>query len=38
MGFGSAVVRDTKRNVNFSGTDPRVDGAAVPEQRAITAR
>jgi gamma-glutamyltranspeptidase/glutathione hydrolase len=32
MGFGSAVVRDTKRQVNFSGTDPRVDGAAAPEQ------
>ncbi|MCX6592951.1 MAG: gamma-glutamyltransferase [Acidobacteria bacterium] len=31
MGFGSAVQRDTKRNVNFSGTDPRVDGAAIPE-------
>lgn len=38
MGFGSAVVRDTKRNVNFSGTDPRVDGAAVPEQPALRAR
>lgn len=32
MGFGSAVVRDTKRGVNFSGTDPRVDGAAIPQQ------
>ncbi len=32
MGFGSAVMRDTKRQVNFSGTDPRVDGAAIPEQ------
>jgi gamma-glutamyltranspeptidase/glutathione hydrolase len=36
MGFGSAVIRDTKRQVNFSGTDPRVDGAAIPEQPAIT--
>jgi gamma-glutamyltranspeptidase / glutathione hydrolase len=35
MGFGSAVVRDTKRQVNFSGTDPRVDGAAIPEQPRI---
>jgi len=35
MGFGSAVVRDLKRAVNFSGTDPRVDGAAVPEQPSI---
>lgn len=32
MGFGSAVVRDVKRAVNLSGTDPRVDGAAIPEQ------
>jgi gamma-glutamyltranspeptidase/glutathione hydrolase len=32
MGFGSAVVRDTKRGVNLAGTDPRVDGAAIPEQ------
>lgn len=32
MGFGSAVVRDTRRQVNLSGTDPRVDGAAIPEQ------
>jgi gamma-glutamyltranspeptidase/glutathione hydrolase len=31
MGFGSAVQRDEKRKVNFSGTDPRVDGAAIPE-------
>ncbi len=35
MGFGSAVQRDTKRNVNFSGTDPRVDGAAIPESPAF---
>ncbi len=39
MGFGSAVVRDTKRKVNFAGTDPRVDGAAIPEQPVLrTAR
>ncbi|MDX2178304.1 MAG: gamma-glutamyltransferase [Bryobacteraceae bacterium] len=38
MGFGSAVVRDTKRQVNFSGTDPRVDGAAVPEQPSFLKR
>ena len=30
--FGSAVVRDTKRKVNFAATDPRVDGAAIPEE------
>ncbi len=38
MGFGSAVVRDTRRAVNFSGTDPRVDGAAIPEQPDYTKR
>jgi gamma-glutamyltranspeptidase/glutathione hydrolase len=38
MGFGSAVVRDTKRQVNFSGTDPRVDGAAIPEHPPLTSR
>ncbi len=32
MGFGSAVIRDTKRGVNFAATDPRVDGAAIPEE------
>lgn len=32
MGFGSAVIRDSKRNVNFAATDPRVDGAAIPEE------
>jgi hypothetical protein len=31
MGFGSAVMRDEKLKVNFSGTDPRVDGAAIPQ-------
>jgi gamma-glutamyltranspeptidase/glutathione hydrolase len=34
MGFGSAVVHDRRRGVNFSGTDPRVDGAAIPEHPA----
>jgi gamma-glutamyltranspeptidase/glutathione hydrolase len=38
MGFGSAVVRDTLRTVNFSGTDPRVDGAAIPEQPVVRVR
>ena len=38
MGFGSAVVRDTRRAVNFAGTDPRVDGAAIPEQPDYTKR
>jgi gamma-glutamyltranspeptidase/glutathione hydrolase len=31
MGFGSTVMRDEKKKVNFSGTDPRVDGAAIAE-------
>ncbi|MDX2268816.1 MAG: gamma-glutamyltransferase [Bryobacter sp.] len=31
MGFGSAVQRDEKKKVNLSGTDPRVDGAAIPQ-------
>jgi gamma-glutamyltranspeptidase/glutathione hydrolase len=35
MGFGSAVVRDGKRKVNFAGTDPRIDGAAAPEQPRV---
>lgn len=34
FGFGSAVVRDTRRQVNFAGTDPRVDGAAALEMPA----
>lgn len=38
MGFGSAVVRDLKRGVNFSGTDPRVDGAAIPEHPPVGVR
>jgi gamma-glutamyltranspeptidase/glutathione hydrolase len=32
MGFGSAVVRDTKRKINYAATDPRVDGAAILEE------
>ncbi len=35
MGFGSAVLRDGKRKVNFAGADPRIDGAATPEQPRI---
>lgn len=38
MGFGSAVVRDTKRSVNFAAADPRFDGAAVPEQPNFAAK
>ncbi len=32
MGNGEAVMRDAKRGVNFAGSDPRTDGAAMPEQ------
>src|SRR5664279_2786302 len=34
MGNGEAVMRDAKRGVNFAGSDPRTDGAAIPEQPA----
>src|SRR6202167_4146647 len=32
VGNGEAVMRDAKRGVNFAGSDPRTDGAAIPEQ------
>jgi gamma-glutamyltranspeptidase / glutathione hydrolase len=32
VGQGEAVVRDTKRNVNFAGADPRSDGEAIPQE------
>jgi gamma-glutamyltranspeptidase/glutathione hydrolase len=31
VGQGNAVMRDAKRNVNFAGSDPRCDGAAIPQ-------
>lgn len=31
VGQGEAVMRDAKRNVNFAGSDPRCDGAAIPQ-------
>jgi gamma-glutamyltranspeptidase/glutathione hydrolase len=31
VGQGEAVVRDNKREVNFAGSDPRSDGAAIPQ-------
>jgi hypothetical protein len=31
MGGGQAVVRDSGTKVNSAGSDPRKDGAAVPE-------
>jgi gamma-glutamyltranspeptidase / glutathione hydrolase len=36
MGNGEAVMRDAKRGVNFAGSDPRTDGAAIPEQPHVT--
>jgi len=38
MGNGEAVMRDAKRGVNFAGSDPRTDGAAIPEQPPVTAQ
>uniref|UniRef100_Q01ZL9 Glutathione hydrolase proenzyme n=1 Tax=Solibacter usitatus (strain Ellin6076) TaxID=234267 RepID=Q01ZL9_SOLUE len=32
MGNGEAVMRDAKRGVNFGASDPRTDGAAIPQQ------
>jgi gamma-glutamyltranspeptidase/glutathione hydrolase len=32
VGQGEAVVRETKRNVNFAGADPRSDGEAIPQE------
>ncbi len=31
VGQGEAVMRDEKRGVNFAGSDPRCDGAAIPQ-------
>ncbi len=31
MGGGQAVMRDSKRKVNYAGSSPRKDGAAIPE-------
>src|SRR4051812_17310058 len=35
VGNGEAVMRDAKRGVNFGASDPRTDGAAIPEQPAV---
>ncbi len=37
MGNGEAVMRDAKRGVNFAGSDPRTDGAAIPAAAARAA-
>jgi gamma-glutamyltranspeptidase/glutathione hydrolase len=35
VGQGDAVVRDSRRNVNFAGADPRSDGEAIPQEPNI---
>ncbi len=35
VGQGEAVVRDSKRQVNFAGSDPRCDGAAIPQSPIV---
>ena len=35
VGQGEAVMRDSKRNVNFAGSDPRCDGEAIPQNPVI---
>jgi len=37
MGNGEAVMRDGRRGVNFGASDPRTDGAAIPEQPVVPA-
>jgi len=37
MGNGEAVMRDASKKVNFGASDPRTDGAAIPEHPAIKA-
>jgi gamma-glutamyltranspeptidase/glutathione hydrolase len=36
VGQGEAVVRDSKRNVNFAGSDPRCDGEAIPQSPPLS--
>jgi gamma-glutamyltranspeptidase/glutathione hydrolase len=35
VGQGEAVVRDSKRKVNFAGSDPRCDGEAIPQSPPV---
>ena len=35
VGQGEAVMRDGKRAVNFAGSDPRCDGAAIPQSPPV---
>jgi gamma-glutamyltranspeptidase/glutathione hydrolase len=37
MGNGEAVMRDSKRSVNFGASDPGTDSAAIPQQPNVTA-
>jgi gamma-glutamyltranspeptidase/glutathione hydrolase len=37
MGNGESVMRDARRGVNFGASDPRTDGAAIPEQPKVEA-
>ena len=32
MGCGQAILHDSKTGLNFGASDPRADGAAIPEQ------
>ena len=35
VGQGEAVMRDARRQVNFAGSDPRCDGAAIPQSPPV---
>jgi gamma-glutamyltranspeptidase / glutathione hydrolase len=36
MGRGQAVLRNSSTRMNFGASDPRADGAAIPEQPDFT--
>ena len=36
MGRGQAVLHDTTTNINYGASEPRADGAAVPESPAFS--
>ena len=38
MGRGQAILHDSKTGVNFGASDPRADGAAIPEQPDFSGR
>jgi len=38
MGRGQAVLHDSTTKVNYAGSDPRADGAAIPESPDMTPR